>query len=135
MAAGDGVVLRAGRAGGYGNLIELRHLNGITTRYGHLRGFARNVRRGARVEQGQTIGYVGSTGLATGPHLHYEFRMNGVARDSRKVKLGNGAPVEAGERARFEQERDRLLALLHQATSSVPALAGQMAESPTRWLP
>jgi murein DD-endopeptidase MepM/ murein hydrolase activator NlpD len=80
MAAGDGVVLRAGRAGGYGNLIELRHLNWITTRYGHLRGFARNIRSGARVQQGQIIGYVGSTGLATGPHLHYEFRMNGVAR-------------------------------------------------------
>ena len=135
MAAGDGIVLRAGRVGGYGNLIELRHLNGITTRYGHLRGFARNIRRGVRVEQGQIIGYVGSTGLATGPHLHYEFRMNGVARDSRKVKLGNGAAVEAGIRDRFEQERDRLLVLLHQATSSVPALAGQMAESPTRWLP
>ena len=59
MAAGDGVVLRAGRAGGYGNLIELRHRNGITTRYGHLRGFARGIRAGARVEQGQTIGYVG----------------------------------------------------------------------------
>jgi murein DD-endopeptidase MepM/ murein hydrolase activator NlpD len=135
MAAGDGVVLRAGRAGGYGNLIELRHLNGITTRYGHLRGFGRNIRRGSRVEQGQTIGYVGSTGLATGPHLHYEFRMNGVARDSRKVKLGNGTPVEPSERSRFDQERDRLVALLHQETPSVPALAGQMAESPTRWLP
>jgi murein DD-endopeptidase MepM/ murein hydrolase activator NlpD len=135
MAAGDGIVLRAGRAGGYGNLIELRHLNGIITRYGHLRGFSRNIRRGARVEQGQVIGYVGRTGLATGPHLHYEFRMNGVARDSRKVKLGNGAPVESSERDRFEQERDRLLALLHQATPSVPALAGQMADSSTRWLP
>jgi murein DD-endopeptidase MepM/ murein hydrolase activator NlpD len=135
MAAGDGIVLRAGRAGGYGNLIELRHLNGITTRYGHLRGFARSIRRGARVEQGQTIGYVGSTGLATGPHLHYEFRMNGVAKDSRRVKLGNGTPVEAGDRDRFQQERDRLLVLLHQATPTVPALAGQMAESPTRWLP
>jgi murein DD-endopeptidase MepM/ murein hydrolase activator NlpD len=135
MAAGDGVVLRAGRAGGYGNLIELRHLNGITTRYGHLRRFARNIRRGARVEQGQTIGYVGSTGLATGPHLHYEFRMNGVAKDSRRVKLGNGTPVEPSDRNRFDQERDRLLLLLHQATPSVPALAGQMAESPTRWLP
>jgi murein DD-endopeptidase MepM/ murein hydrolase activator NlpD len=135
MAAGDGIVLRAGRAGGYGNLIELRHLNGITTRYGHLRRFARNIRRGARVEQGQTIGYVGSTGLATGPHLHYEFRMNGVARDSRKVKLGNGAAVGTAVRGPFEQERDRLLVLLRQATPSAPALAGQTAESPTRWLP
>jgi murein DD-endopeptidase MepM/ murein hydrolase activator NlpD len=135
MAAGDGVVLRAGRAGGYGNLIELRHLNGIITRYGHLRGFARNIRRGIRVQQGQTIGYVGSTGLATGPHLHYEFRVNGVARDSRNVQLGNGTPVEASQRGGFEQERDRLLVLLRQATPSVPALAGQTADSPTRWLP
>ena len=71
MAAGDGVVLRAGRTGGYGNLIELRHRNGITTRYGHLRGSPAGS-GGVRVSQGQTIGYVGSTGLASGPH-HYEF--------------------------------------------------------------
>lgn len=135
MAAGDGVVLRAGRAGGYGNLIELRHLNGITTRYGHLRGFARSIRGGVRVEQGQTIGYVGSTGLATGPHLHYEFRVNGLAKDSRRVQLGNGTPVPAGNRVEFEQERDRLLGLLRKPESGSPALAGQMAEPPTRWLP
>jgi murein DD-endopeptidase MepM/ murein hydrolase activator NlpD len=135
MAAGDGVVLRAGRAGGYGNLIELRHLNGITTRYGHLRGFARSVRRGARVQQGQTIGYVGSTGLATGPHLHYEFRVGGVAKDSRRVNLGNGTPVPVENRSAFQQERDRLLALLQQGQSGSPALAGQTADSSTRWLP
>jgi murein DD-endopeptidase MepM/ murein hydrolase activator NlpD len=138
MAAGDGIVLRAGRAGGYGNIIELRHLNGITTRYGHLRGFARNIRRGARVEQGQTIGYVGSTGLATGPHLHYEFRVNGVARDSRRVDLGNGAPVPTSERSAFEQERNRLLTLLHRPDSALagPAsIARQAAETSTRWLP
>ena len=113
MAAGDGVVLRAGRAGGYGNLIELRHRNGITTRYGHLRGFARGIRAGARVGQGQTIGYVGSTGLASGPHLHYEFRVNGQARDSRRVELGNGIPIGRKEREEFERQRNRLLALLH----------------------
>ena len=137
MAAGDGVVLRAGRAGGYGNLIELRHLNGITTRYGHLRGFARNIRAGARVQQGQVIGYVGSTGLATGPHLHYEFRMNGVARDSRRVNLGSGSPVASADQAAFEQERDRLLLLLHKAdsTAQVPTLARHADETPTRWLP
>jgi murein DD-endopeptidase MepM/ murein hydrolase activator NlpD len=112
MAAGDGVVLRAGRAGGYGNLIELRHRNGITTRYGHLRGFARGIRSGARVTQGQTIGYVGSTGLASGPHLHYEFRVNGVAKDARRVDLGNGAPVAASDRPAFERQRDSLLQLL-----------------------
>ena len=112
MAAGDGVVLRAGRAGGYGNLIEVRHRSGITTRYGHLRGFARGVRAGARVTQGQTIGYVGSTGLASGPHLHYEFRVNGVAKDARRVDLGNGAPIGASDRAAFERQRDSLRLLL-----------------------
>jgi murein DD-endopeptidase MepM/ murein hydrolase activator NlpD len=112
MAAGEGVVLRAGRAGGYGNLVELRHRNGIITRYGHLRGFARGVRAGARVSQGQTIGYVGSTGLASGPHLHYEFRVNGVAKDSRRIDLGNGSPVPATQRAAFEQTRDSLTAQL-----------------------
>jgi murein DD-endopeptidase MepM/ murein hydrolase activator NlpD len=135
MAAGDGVVLRAGRAGGYGNLVELRHLNGITTRYGHLRGFARSIRRGVRVEQGQTVGYVGSTGLATGPHLHYEFRVNGVAKDSRRVQVGNGTPVPAAHRVAFEQERDRLLELLSRSETGAPAIAGQMTESPARWLP
>jgi murein DD-endopeptidase MepM/ murein hydrolase activator NlpD len=138
MAAGDGIVLRAGRAGGYGNLIELRHLNGITTRYGHLRGFARNIRRGVRVEQGQTIGYVGSTGLATGPHLHYEFRINGIPKDSRRVTLGSGAPVTVSQRASFEQQRDRLLTLLRRSDSTAAqpsSIARQAAETSTRWLP
>jgi murein DD-endopeptidase MepM/ murein hydrolase activator NlpD len=119
-------------------LIELRHLNGITTRYGHLRGFARNIRSGTRVQQGQIIGYVGSTGLATGPHLHYEFRMNGVARDSRRVNLGSGSPVASQGRSAFQQERDRLLLLLHHSDSTgaqSPALAREAAETPTRWLP
>ncbi len=112
MAAGDGTVLRAGHAGGYGNMVELRHRSGSTTRYAHLRGFARGVRAGARVGQGQVIGYVGSTGLASGPHLHYEFRVNGVARDSRRVELGNGEPLPAAQRPAFERERDRLAAML-----------------------
>jgi murein DD-endopeptidase MepM/ murein hydrolase activator NlpD len=112
MAAGDGVVLRAGQSGGYGNLIEIRHRNGITTRYGHLRGFARGTHAGSHVSQGQVIGYVGETGLATGPHLHYEFRVNGVAQDSRRANVGHGAPVRAALRPAFEQTRDSLLALL-----------------------
>jgi murein DD-endopeptidase MepM/ murein hydrolase activator NlpD len=133
MAAGDGVVLRAGWSGGYGNLIELRHRNGITTRYGHLRGFARGVHSGARVEQGQTIGFVGSTGLASGPHLHYEFRVNGVAKDSRRVELGNGAPISEGLRADFGRERGRLLLLLHQEAPR--ALAQRPPETQAGWLP
>jgi len=138
LAAGDGVVLRAGWAGGYGNLVELRHLNGITTRYGHLRGFGRKIQRGSRVEQGQIIGYVGSTGLASGPHLHYEFRMNGVAKDSRRVKIGGGAPVAKADRAAFEQERDRLVLLLRDSSSAVAqssSTARRSAETPKRWLP
>jgi murein DD-endopeptidase MepM/ murein hydrolase activator NlpD len=137
MAAGDGVVLRAGRAGGYGNLIELRHRSGITTRYGHLRGFARGIHAGTRVAQGQTIGYVGSTGLASGPHLHYEFRVNGVARDSRRVELGNGAPIRAGLREDFGRERNRLLALLRPGPPAAVARAtpAPPVETQARWLP
>ena len=131
MAAGEGVVLRAGRAGGYGNLIELRHRNGITTRYGHLRGFARGIRSGARVTQGQTIGYVGSTGLASGPHLHYEFRVNGVAKDSRRVALGNGAPVPDAQREAFELERDRLKTLLDgPSAGAIASVATDTGERP-----
>jgi murein DD-endopeptidase MepM/ murein hydrolase activator NlpD len=113
MAAGNGKVLRAGRAGGYGNLIELSHANGVTTRYGHLRGFAGGIRTGVRVSQGQVIGYVGSTGLATGPHLHYEFRVNGVARDSRRVDIGEGEPVPAADRPAFERDREALAGQLY----------------------
>ena len=122
MAAGDGSVLRAGRAGGYGNLVELRHRSGITTRYGHLRGFARGVRASSRVSQGQVIGYVGATGLASGPHLHYEFRVNGVPRDSRRVDLGNGNPLPPAQRAAFERERDRLAALLAGTLGQQPSV-------------
>lgn len=111
-AAGDGTVITAGRAGGLGNLVEIRHRNGITTRYGHLRGFAAGIRRGTVVSQGTVIGYVGSTGLSTAPHLHYEFRVNGTPRDPRRVDLGNGEPIPRTLRAAFEQERDRLAVLM-----------------------
>lgn len=112
MAAGDGTVLHAGWSGGYGNLIEIRHRNGITTRYGHLRGFASGIHSGTVVTQGEVIGYVGSTGLASGPHLHYEFRVNGVARDTRSVSLGGGEPLPKASRVSFDAERSRLNAVL-----------------------
>lgn len=125
MAAGDGTVLRAGRAGGYGNLVEIRHRNGITTRYGHLRAYARGLSAGRRVSQGQVIGYVGSTGLASGPHLHYEFRVNGAARDSRRVDLGGGESLARALMAGFEQERQRLARALGVAGASMPALIAE----------
>ena len=112
MAAGDGIVVRKEWTAGYGNLIEIQHMNGIVTRYGHLRGFADGVMDGSRVWQSQVIGYVGSTGLATGPHLHYEFRVNGVARDPRTADLGDGDPVPLAEWRAFDEERGRLAALL-----------------------
>jgi murein DD-endopeptidase MepM/ murein hydrolase activator NlpD len=121
MAAGDGTVLRAGRAGGYGNLVEIRHRNGITTRYAHLRGFAKGVGAGRRVSQGQVIGYVGSTGLASGAHLHYEFRVNGAARDSRRVDLGGGEPLAKSLMSAFQQERERLARALGVIGSPITA--------------
>lgn len=125
LAAGNGVVVRAGWAGGYGNLVELRHANGITTRYGHLRGIARGVRAGARVGQGDVIGYVGSTGLSTAPHLHYEFRVNGQPRDPRRLDLGGGEPIPAALREAFLGERDRLMAELRDAAPTAAFQVGQ----------
>jgi murein DD-endopeptidase MepM/ murein hydrolase activator NlpD len=129
MAAGNGTVIRAGRAGGYGNLIEIAHANGVSTRYGHLRGFASGIRPGVRVSQGQVIAYVGSTGLATGPHLHYEFRVNGQAKDSRRIDLGNGNPIARSERDAFEQVKSDLSAQLYRPGTMV-ALGPSSARVP-----
>lgn len=127
MAAGEGTVTSAGWAGGYGRMIEIRHQNGIATRYGHLSRFATGIGAGSRVHQSDVIGYVGSTGLATAPHLHYEFRMNGAARDPAKVDLGTGDPVPPQEMAAFLRERDRLRLMLrpHSAVSG-RATAGRV---------
>jgi len=126
LASGDGTVLRAGWGGGYGNLVELRHANGVTTRYGHLSRFGRGVRAGTRVRQGDVVGYVGSSGLASGPHLHYEFRVNGVARDSRRVELGRGEPLAPAYRALFAEERTRLAEAL--AGGAAVGLRGRGAD-------
>jgi murein DD-endopeptidase MepM/ murein hydrolase activator NlpD len=107
-ATADGIVTRAGRAGGYGNLIELRHANGIRTRYGHLSGFAHGLRVGDHVKQGETIGFVGSTGLATGPHLHYELLVNGRPTNPRRSLADAGKPVPGRLEAAFEAARARL---------------------------
>jgi murein DD-endopeptidase MepM/ murein hydrolase activator NlpD len=119
-ATADGIVTRAARDGGYGNLIELRHVNGIRTRYGHLSAFARGLRVGQRVVQGETIGYVGSTGLSTGPHLHYEFLINGRPTNPQRTASGAGVPVPAGLRAAFDSVRTRLARQL-EPTQRTPA--------------
>jgi len=112
-AVADGTVGVSGYQGGLGNMVDLRHTGSVTTRYAHLSGFASGVRAGARVRQGETIGFVGCSGLCTGPHLHYEFRVAGRARNPRRqFGVGAGAPVVASRRAGFEQERRRLLDIL-----------------------
>ena len=119
-AIGDAVVIRAGWGGGYGNVLELRHRNGYVTRYGHLRGFAKGIRPGVRVNIAQTVAYVGTTGLSTGPHLHFEVLINGVQRDSRvALKSVAGDPILRSERAAFEERRGRLLASLASAPGIV----------------
>lgn len=112
----DGTVEYAGVKGGYGNMIEIRHSGGITTLYGHMSGFASSVRRGTRVSQGQTIGYVGATGWATGPHLHYEFKVSGIHQDPLRVALPKAEPLAPKYLASFKQaaaQQGERLALLH----------------------
>src|SRR4029077_10101138 len=93
-AAGDGRIRFAGRRGGYGNLVEIEHSRSIVTVYGHLQRFAQGTRAGAQVAQGTVIAYVGRTGLATGPHLHYEYRVNGVFKNPQTVILPAAAPID-----------------------------------------
>jgi murein DD-endopeptidase MepM/ murein hydrolase activator NlpD len=112
-ATGNGVVKFVGRRGGYGNLIVLRHQSQYTTWYGHLSRFAKGLHSGARVQQGETIGYVGMTGLATGPHLHYEFRVNGVHRDPLKVVLPPAPPIQAAQRPAFDAAAAPLVDMLN----------------------
>ena len=112
-AIGDGVVVAAGVRGGYGNAIDVRHANGFVSRYGHLRAFARGVHAGTRVSMGQTIGFVGMTGLATAPHLHFEILVGGVQRNPRSaLSRTGGTPLPDVERPRFETFKTRYLGLL-----------------------
>jgi len=111
-ATGNGKVVFRGKKGGYGNVIFLRHGGKYTTVYGHLSRFAKGIKQGSKVKQGQVIGYVGSTGLATGPHLHYEFRINGVHRNPLTVKLPKTVRLPKKEMARFLQQTRPLIAQL-----------------------
>ena len=119
MATADGVVTRRGRLGALGNAVVIRHANGFMTRYGHMSGFNSAVRVGTRVRQGQVIGYVGATGLATGPHLHYELWRNDRPIDPLGVELPPGDPVPEGQRGRWEMERAARVALLNGAPAGV----------------
>ena len=111
-AAGDGRIRYAGPKGGYGNVVEIEHTRSIVTVYGHLSRFAKGTHVGAHVAQGTIIAYVGMTGLATGPHLHYEYRVNGVFKNPQTVSLPDAEPIDARLRADFETRTAPLLATL-----------------------
>ena len=112
MATADGVVTQRGPNGGLGNAVEIRHPNGFVTRYGHLRAFKAGINVGTRVRQGDIVGFVGMTGLATGPHLHYEMLRGGKQMDPLSVDLPAGDPVPSQNRARWQAEMSARVALL-----------------------
>ncbi len=111
-AAGDGKISLQGVQNGYGKVVILDHSAGITTLYGHLSRFAKGLRNGTRVKQGDIIGYVGMTGAATGPHLHYEYRVNGVHKNPRTVPLPNASPISPAYAADFRRRADLMLTAL-----------------------
>ncbi len=120
-ASGDGKIIWRARKGGYGRAIMIEHGGGIVTLYGHMSRYASKQRRGTRVKQGQTIGYVGKSGLASGPHLHYEFRINGRHRNPLTVKLPAASPIAKKYRADFQEKAAPLLAHLERLNSTLLA--------------
>ena len=108
MASGDGVIKKAGWCGGGGNCVKIKHNSTYQTVYAHMSKFARGIKPGVRVKQGQIIGYVGSTGLSTGPHLHYEVIVNGKKVNSQKLKLPSGKILKGKERKLFETKKIKL---------------------------
>ena len=118
-AAGDGKIIFRGRKGGYGNVVIVQHGSNITTLYAHMNSFKRGQKNGTRVKQGQVIGFVGKTGLASGPHLHYEFRLNGVHKNPLTVKLPKASPIPKSEKNAFKTAASTMLAQLetYQATT------------------
>ncbi len=124
-ASGNGTIDKVGWESGYGKYVRIRHANGYETAYGHMTAFARATQPGARVRQGQVIGYVGSTGLSTGPHLHYEILVNGRFVDPLRLRLPRGRVLDGAVLTNFEQERDRMDNMI--ARNSRVASTGQGA--------
>ena len=120
-AAGDGKIIFAGRKGGYGNCVIIQHGSRYQTLYAHMSKFNRRSRTGRIVKQGQIIGYVGMTGLATGPHLHYEFRVDGVHRDSLRVKLPKAKSISSSEKDSFMRKSKAMVNWLSSFTDNTTA--------------
>jgi len=123
LAAGDGVVVKAGRWGGYGNWLQIRHSGGWDTGYAHLSRYAKGVRPGTKVRQGQVVAYVGTTGLSTGPHLHYEVWQRGRRVNPVGAKVPQGTVLAGAELRRFQTEKSRLERLLAEGPARSVALA------------
>ncbi|MEP6566782.1 MAG: M23 family metallopeptidase [Mesorhizobium sp.] len=128
IAAGNGVVEKAGWAGGYGKQIIIRHANGYETSYNHQSAFAKGIEPGVHVRQGQTIGFLGQTGLATGPHLHYELIVNGTKVDPMRVRLPVGKVLKGDDLVAFKRERERIDDLLKQEDSNSLKVASAKIE-------
>jgi murein DD-endopeptidase MepM/ murein hydrolase activator NlpD len=118
VAAGNGVVTKAARESGYGNRVEVQHANGYITTYNHMTGFARGITEGVRVRQGQVVGFLGSTGLSTGPHLHYEVIVNGNFVDPLRIRLARTRELSGRQVADFRRERERIDELIARAPNS-----------------
>ncbi|GJD85075.1 hypothetical protein HPGCJGGD_2961 [Methylobacterium haplocladii] len=118
VAAGNGTVIKAQWDSGYGQRVEVQHINGYVTTYNHMSRFARGVTQGARVKQGQVIGYVGSTGLSTGPHLHYEVIINGHFVDPLKIRVPRGRELDGRLLAEFKRQRDQIEATMQKSKSA-----------------
>lgn len=121
FASGNGTVTEAGWKGGYGRYVRIQHANGYETGYGHMSGFGKGIEKGVRVRQGQIIGYVGSTGVSTGPHCHYEVLINSAFVDPMRVKLPRGKELGGGMLAEFGRERDRIDALMAKSSTTKTA--------------
>ena len=113
-AAGDGKVIWTGTKGGYGRTVIIQHGQTYRTLYAHMNSYAKGIRTGVRVKQGQQIGYVGTSGLATGPHLHYEFYVNGAVRNPVTVKLPKAEKISKTELARFKEQTQTIVAQFDQ---------------------
>ncbi len=124
-ATGDGIVKLAGVQGGYGNVVIIQHGQRYRTLYGHMKGFARGVKTGSKVSQGQIIGYIGTTGLSTGPHLHYEFQVGGVHVDPLSQKLPMAEPVAKAELPKFRELSQQMMARLDAPVPTAIASAEQ----------
>ncbi len=123
FASGNGVVEKVGWEGGYGKYIRVKHNNGYETAYGHMSAFAKGMEVGKRVRQGQVIGFVGSTGMSTGAHVHYEILVNGRFVDPMRVKLPRGRSLEGPIMASFEKERDRVDAMLNSRNGGIARIS------------